>query len=220
MQNIQTMKKRLTIVICILGVIIVALAGTLIGVLAASSQTIGSNFSISYNIGENIAAKIRLSENYNGTSGYLIVDQNTGETLTDSQGYATFDTATDSSVQPGFVQSDFSEYLSPEDPSHTIYFEVENISGSKPLRVDLSASVSGVSLEVAVKGGAHMNDDSSSADSEGFCPFLNSTYYAKVDTSSSCIIRLTITVDNVNEQKDAYAGLSMSYAVSLSEWSN
>ncbi|MBQ8444322.1 MAG: hypothetical protein IJX25_03120 [Clostridia bacterium] len=224
MQNIQTMKKRLTIVICILGVIIVALAGTLIGVLAASSQTLGASFSISYDIGDNIAAKVRISDDYNGTSGYGIYDRNTYEMLTDSQGYAIFDTTTDSSINPGSV-SELEYYLSPEKPSHLLYFEVENLSGSRALRLDFSASAaSGMSVEVYIKGGVHINDDSSSADAEGFCPFLSTAYYTALDvantsnsSSSSCIIRVKVTVDNVNKQSPIYNEYTSSFALTITD---
>ena len=67
--------KKLIIIVAVMVLTVVALAGVLVGVFAATSQTVGTGFSISYDVGTNLAAK--------GKTQYQIGD---GELVT-VQGY-------------------------------------------------------------------------------------------------------------------------------------
>ena len=138
MDNIINMKRRLTIVAWIMGVLIVILSGTLIGVLAASSHGWGSNFSISYDIGENVAMKLRYKVDGEVQSIYPSnpADSPVNAYEQEENGFMDFDTSV-TNAQLYFDNSDISEklQLSPDKPTLTIEFDIVNISTTSPLYV-------------------------------------------------------------------------------------
>lgn len=128
MENISNMKRRLTIVAWIMGVLIIALSGTLIGVLAASNQGLGSNFSISYDIGQNVAMKFRYK--VNDESQTIYSTSSFSETYQqDEDGYVTFDTGMETAT-PYFKNSEIDDALNltPENLNITFEFDFINIS--------------------------------------------------------------------------------------------
>ena len=213
MEKIQNMKKRLTIIACIMGALVVALAGTLIGVLASSSQSLGSSFSISYNIGENIAAKMRAKKD--GVVQTIFQDANYSATFPqDEEGYVDFDTTTSDSVQPCLMEDSIG--LTPDNPSFTVVFDIVNISNTTPIRVDLTTSADGLNVKCYIKGG---NRISGETDSEGYAEVTESSYYdwlGEVGRSNSEVsIKLVATIANVN-MTTYWNDLSVRYTLQLS----
>ena len=162
MENITNTKLRLTIVAWIMGILIVALSGTLIGVLATSSRGLGSNFSISYDIGENVGMKFRYKVNGQVQNVYFEDPASMPEPApADEDGYVTFDTG--SSLQsPFFNNEHISEelQLSPEKTSVTIEFDIVNITSS-PLYVGWQDGVianGNISIEMYLNGGFNFLD--------------------------------------------------------------
>ena len=62
-------KNKLLLAICAMCIAFLSVVGTLIGVLAASTQSVGSLFSVSYDVGDNIATRITAYYQFEGDEG-------------------------------------------------------------------------------------------------------------------------------------------------------
>ena len=127
--------KKLIIIVAVMVLTVVALAGVLVGVFAATAQTVGTGFSISYDVGTNIAAKVKTQ--YQIGDGELVTVQgynpNTNKLYTvDSQGYTTFnaDASDGSGESKDATAPTIDISLSPSTPTITFYFEVRGLGQS------------------------------------------------------------------------------------------
>lgn len=201
MENVSNIKKRLTIVAWIMGALIVALSGTLIGVLAASSQGLGANFSISYDIGQNVAMKFRYKVNGN-VQGIYLEDPSLAPTQyapCDENGFITFDTGMQN-VAPYFDNNDIVDalQLSPENPSVTIEFDFINLSSS-PLYVGWQDGVivnGDINVEMYLNGGRDFLGGPTKIDPTSIVH--ETVDSAGVEGSSLFSIKFVVSVSDVN----------------------
>ena len=83
-------RNKLITAVCVMCVAFLAVTGALIGVLAASTQTIGSVFSVGYNIGDNVAVAVGacFQDMAGGTTWFEGTSSNGTGTINTSTAYA------------------------------------------------------------------------------------------------------------------------------------
>ena len=126
MEKAKSQNKKLIYAVVGLAFALFAVLGALIGVFAATSQSITTGFNINYTVGDNVAAAIR-TEAYvpnSGNAASTIVTDKEGNEVDNENGYVVFN-APDESVPASVYIGDFS--LTPTTPQLEFYFTIENL---------------------------------------------------------------------------------------------
>ncbi|MBO5394325.1 MAG: BspA family leucine-rich repeat surface protein [Clostridia bacterium] len=125
MEKAKSQNKKLIYAVVGLAFALFAVLGALIGVFAATSQSITTGFNINYTVGDNVAAAIR-TEAYvpnSGNAASTIITDKDGNEVDNENGYVVFN-APDESVPASVYIGDFS--LTPTTPQLEFYFTIEN----------------------------------------------------------------------------------------------
>ncbi|MBE7073520.1 MAG: hypothetical protein E7379_00240 [Clostridiales bacterium] len=124
--------KKFVLTIASLCIAFLAICGTIIGVWAATSQSIKSSFNVQYDVGENVAAKIRTEFTDKGVTEIAHNDDK-GNKVTDENGFVVINAPDENgkSVEIG----DFS--LTPANQEVVFYFTIENILGEGFLNISV-----------------------------------------------------------------------------------
>ena len=214
--------RKLIIAIASLSVVILALVGAVVGVLAASSQTLGAGFSIAYDVGNNVAAKVRVSYQIgNGDAVYVQAhNENTNNNyIVDSNGWTYFNADTDneegsdSTTEPSYDIS-----LSPDNPTITFLFEVSRIGDSDRL---LSSALTGTIGSAFSYSLYRYGYNSATDEGQGTYDFYEVSNFASMTesapygTSDSMMFKVVLTVKDTNTNIDASGTINANFALSI-----
>jgi len=129
MDGITSANKRLKILVISLIIAAVVLAGAVVGVLAASFHSYGAEFSISYDVGDDIAAKVKVYYQIGDGEIVAVRGHNTitnAKYAIDSEGYTIFNVDDEAeTLAPGQTKPSEPYYnitLNPFNPTITFYF--------------------------------------------------------------------------------------------------
>ena len=125
MKSLLGSNKKLTITIVALLIAMLALLSALIGVLSAGSLSLNAGYMIGFEVGNHVAAKVKMSYIVGDTT-YVpnVYANNQGLWDQDEDGYVTINTTTN--IAAGEVVPD-AVTLSKDNPTLTVIFEVQDI---------------------------------------------------------------------------------------------
>ena len=72
-EGMSKQKNKLLVAMCAMCIAFLGVVGALVGVLAASTQSVGSTFSVNYDVGNNIAFKVDAYMQYEGEESYTMI---------------------------------------------------------------------------------------------------------------------------------------------------
>ncbi|MBQ8909235.1 MAG: hypothetical protein IJY90_03010 [Clostridia bacterium] len=141
-KNQSTRKFQATIIgLCCAFVLVI---GAVVGVWAATSQTINAGFKVNYNVGENVAVEVR-TESYvptqdldgdkNEDGAQIAHNDVQGNKVTNEQGYIVFNAA-DTTAQKAVYIGDFT--INPQHPTIEFYFTIHSLLGEGEIGVELN----------------------------------------------------------------------------------
>ena len=229
MKTATNANKKFIITIAVLLVAMLGLLSALIGVLATNSLRIEQLWTYGFNVGENVAAKVKMS--YKIGSGAETIPEVHGAGgaayTQDSNGYITINTTTSGSTSGNSTVSEIT--LTQETPSVAFIFEVQDIlAGNGDYREDGSLKELGLMASFGVtssssftctyweKGGYEGNPSSAlETDSDGFVRYSTpkTSYY---DLGSTPIyFKIVLTLNDFNSEVSENIDVS----VSLSQYS-
>ena len=212
MNNIKIKNHRLLYAAIGFGFAICIMLGALVGVFAATSQTVTSSFSVSYSIGNNIAAKVRtekyipnLDEDNDGKEDGAVAitqDKTLNKIETDENSYVVFnapDAATEKEVYIGKVN------LNPFASKAYFYFTVESLLSDGFIRVTCTptydANKTNINADISYY---NINDGESfnSATSASTIAEDNWTkaHYNNIPAGGYKMIRIALSVNDINKK--------------------
>ncbi|MBQ8444321.1 MAG: hypothetical protein IJX25_03115 [Clostridia bacterium] len=209
MKTATNANKKFIITIAVLLVAMIGLLSALIGVLATNSISLDQSFLYGFDVGENVAAKVKLSYKVgNGAETIPSVVGSGGANYTqDADGYITIDTTTSGSASGSPSVENIS--LTKDSSTVTFIFEVQDIlegtnSGGQEIGLMASFSVTNSSNYTYTyweKGGNQSNASGAvETDSDGFVRYTTPKT-SNVDLGSTPIYyKIILTLNDFNSE--------------------
>jgi len=192
--NSATRKFKITIAVLCVGML--ALVGTLVGVLAASSQSLKVGFDVNYSVGDEVAAKVKTQYIVPGSEeGLQTATQNSnGEVVTNAEGYVVYN-AGDSNGSKSIDVGQFT--LTPKTPSVEFYFTIHNMLQEGFVQVIFGKDYTAKNMTLKTY---YANTDDLSLTAYSIDPTLWKTYnhVANAAPNGCKMIKVVVSVDNIN----------------------
>ena len=208
MSKTLTAKKSNKMKISIIALIcaLVFVASTVIGVFAATQQNVKSNFSITYEIGENVAVKVR-TESYvpdlDSNNLFIATTDRNNRQITDNDGYVVFN-ATESSSEKEVIIPDVD--LTPQTPRVEFLYTITNLNESGYVQYDLLENLDTVNTKNVITTAYYQTSD-------GLINTNSATTYPSTGWEKSNLLNLPagqttavkyeIKVDDINKTASA-----------------
>lgn len=175
--------KKLTIAIVAMAVALLAVVGGLIGVWAATQQTVQTSFNVQYSIGENIAATV--------TASYATVDNKQTDTKSE-----TFDATT---AEQTFSLALGDITLDPTNTSVTFTYTFKNNSA-----VAFTATLTDTSKAANVTISYDGDTDTTQEVTSTTASAVNGTTSVAVGANATATVTITVAVKDVNASTASY----------------